>query len=473
MRMPLNIGPLHFVGMGGIGMSAIAEILVDLGYQVQGSDLNSGANIERLKKKGVKAFVGHKAENIEEAQVVVVSSAIAPDNPELVAARLLNKPIILRAEMLGELMRLKSSIAIAGTHGKTTTTSLLASLLVAGKLDPTVVNGGVIEAFGSNARMGSGEWLVAEADESDGSFLRLPAQIGVITNIDPEHLENYSNFDGLLASFQKFITQLPFYGFALLGIDHPNVDRLVKVLNNSEILSKKRILTYGFDPSADVQVFNCEPGAGEVHFDIKLSDAMRGGASEIRDFRLLLPGEYNALNAAAAIGVAHELGVSADDLRSGLVEFKGVHRRFTHIGTVERVQLYDDYAHHPVEVAAVLKAAAATAEKRVIAVMQPHRYSRLKAHFEAFSKSFDDADLVVIAPVYAAGEDPIDGFNSKELGRALEKQGRRVLYIDNEQDLAPLISKTAEQGDLVIGLGAGSISSWMHGLSDKLVTAAA
>ncbi len=473
MRMPLNVGPLHFVGMGGIGMSAIAEILLDLGYQVQASDLNAGANIVRLQKKGAKAFVGHKSENIEGAAVVVVSSAIQHDNPELVAARQLNKPIVLRAEMLGELMRLKSSIAIAGTHGKTTTTSLLAPLLVAGKLDPTVVNGGVIEAFGSNARMGSGNWLVAEADESDGSFLRLPSEVGVVTNIDPEHMENYGDFDGLMASFKQFVSQLPFYGFALVGIDHPNVQRMVCELSAGNILASKRLLTYGIDPGADVQLINCEPGSGEVHFDIRLSDAMRGGATELRDFRLRLPGEYNALNATAAIGVAHELGVGPADLRQGLADFAGVHRRFTHIASAGNIEFYDDYAHHPVEIAAVLKAASATAKERVIAVMQPHRYSRLKDHYEDFAECFEHADLVIMAPVYAAGESPINGYDHKGLGEALKKRGRKVVYIDNEGDLAPLIQKNARPGDLVIGLGAGSISQWMHQLGDAFVNAAA
>ena len=421
MQMPLNVGPLHFVGMGGIGMSAIAEILLDLGYQVQGSDLNSGANIQRLKAKGAKAFVGHRAENIDGAGVVVVSSAIAHDNPELVAARELNKPIILRAEMLGELMRLKSSIAIAGTHGKTTTTSLLASLLVAGKLDPTVINGGVIEAFSSNARMGAGDWLVAEADESDGSFIRLPAEVGVVTNIDPEHMENYNGFSGLMGSFRQFVSQLPFYGFALLGIDHPNVAKLYKSLREGGGLENKRILTYGVAEGADFQLINCEPGRGEVHFDVRLSSMVREGAGEIRDFRLMLPGDYNALNAVAAIGVAHELGVGAADLRQGIADFKGVKRRFTHIAQAGDVQFYDDYAHHPVEISSVLKAAAATTENRVVAVMQPHRFTRLKCHFEDFAGPKPDYKVTWL--------------------RSFPQERREILLTLNIQNLASILRK--------------------------------
>lgn len=473
MQMPLNMGALHFVGMGGIGMSAIAEVCLNMGFSVQGSDMNAGANIDRLVAKGAKAFIGHEAANVTGAGVIVVSSAIKRDNPELVAARQLGLPIVLRAEMLAELMRLKSSIAIAGTHGKTTTTSLLATVLTAGALDPTVINGGIIEAFGSNARVGNGEWLVAEADESDGSFVRLPAQIGVITNIDPEHMENYGSFDGVMAAFKRFVQQIPFYGFCLAGIDHPNVRRLVDELRGEAGLSSTRILTYGECETADVRISACNTGPGFVTFDLVLSEAMRGGAAEITGLRLPMPGRYNALNAAASFAVAHEIGVSVEAIAKGLSDFAGVRRRFTHVGSVDEMDFYDDYAHHPVEISSVLGAARATSRGKVIAVMQPHRYSRLKDHFSDFKSCFDDADVVVMAPVYAAGEQPLAGFDHKTLGAEISQRGKALRFIDSDQDLVPLIREIAKPGDLIIGLGAGSISAWMNRLPAALTSIAA
>lgn len=473
MQMPLNMGALHFVGMGGIGMSAIAEVCLNMGFSVQGSDMNAGANIDRLVAKGAKAFIGHEAANVTGAGVIVVSSAIKRDNPELVAARQLGLPIVLRAEMLAELMRLKSSIAIAGTHGKTTTTSLLATVLTAGALDPTVINGGIIEAFGSNARVGNGEWLVAEADESDGSFVRLPAQIGVITNIDPEHMENYGSFDGVMAAFKRFVQQIPFYGFCLAGIDHPNVRRLVDELRGEAGLSSTRILTYGECETADVRISACNTGPGFVTFDLVLSEAMRGGAAEITGLRLPMPGRYNALNAAASFAVAHEIGVSVEAIAKGLSDFAGVRRRFTHVGSVDEMDFYDDYAHHPVEISSVLGAARATSRGKVIAVMQPHRYSRLKDHFSDFKNCFDDADVVVMAPVYAAGEQPLAGFDHKTLGAEISQRGKALRFIDSDQDLVPLIREIAKPGDLIIGLGAGSISAWMNRLPAALTSIAA
>ncbi len=473
MRLPLNIGSLHFVGMGGIGMSAIAEVLLDLGYQVQGSDMSANANVKRLISKGAKAFTGHAAANVEGASVVVVSSAIKQNNPEVVAARAAGIPIILRAEMLAELMRLKASIAVAGTHGKTTTTSLISSVLCASDIDPTVINGGIIEAFGSNARVGQGDWLVAEADESDGSFIKLPCQIGVITNIDPEHMEHYGDFAGVKAAFRQFATQIPFYGFTLAGIDHPVVRELVEDLRSDAGLTSKRVLTYGTAMDADIRLLNEVPGSGEQRFDLLLSDAMSGGAQMLEGFHLPMPGHYNALNAAVAVAIGHELGVGLETIKQGLSGFKGVKRRFTHVGSVNSFEIYDDYAHHPVEISSVLGASRATTKGKVIAIMQPHRFSRLQCHFEDFQACFDEADVVVLAPVYAAGEDPLPGINHESLGAGISSRGKAVHYIGNEVDLVPLLSKIAEPGDLIIGLGAGTISAWMNDLPRALTGVAA
>lgn len=473
MRLPLDIGSLHFVGMGGIGMSAIAEILLNMGYQVQGSDMSANANVERLVSKGAKAYLGHEASNVKDASVVVVSSAIKYDNPELVAAREAGIPVVLRAEMLAELMRMKSSIAVAGTHGKTTTTSLISAVLCAGNIDPTIINGGIIEAFGSNARIGQGDWLVAEADESDGSFLKLPAQVGIITNIDPEHMEHYGDFDGVKAAFKQFVLQIPFYGFTLAGIDHPVVRELVEDLRSDASLTSKKILTYGASADADICLQNCVPGSGELTFDLAFSENARGGAQTITGFRLPMPGHYNALNAAVAVAVAHEIGVSAEDIQVGLAGFSGVKRRFTHVGSVKKIELYDDYAHHPVEISSVLGASKTSTKGKVIAIMQPHRYSRLQCHFDEFQACFDEADIVVMAPVFAAGEDPLEGFNHETLGAGVAARGNDVRYIHSKSELAPLLSEIGNPGDLVIGLGAGSISAWMHNLPEALEEVAA
>lgn len=473
MRMPKEIGALHFVGIGGIGMSAIAEVCLALGYRVQGSDMSANANVERLKAKGVLTFVGHDANHVTGAGVLVVSSAIKPDNPELVAARAAGLPIVQRAEMLAELMRLKSSIAIAGTHGKTTTTSLVSTVLHAAGLDPTVINGGIIEAFGSNARVGAGEWLVAEADESDGSFVKLPAQVGVITNIDPEHMEHYGDFAGVKRAFCQFIEQIPFYGFVLAGIDHPVVMELVNEMRAARRLSSKRILTYGVADGADAQLINFQAVGGTVRFDLKLSNRMRGGGGTLAGFELPMPGLYNALNGAVAVSIAHEIGVEPAAIATGLSAFGGVRRRFTLVDTLGDVKFYDDYAHHPVEIEAVLGAARLSAKGKVIAIMQPHRFTRLKDHFMDFQHCFDQADMVIVAPVYAAGESPIDGFNHASLGAGITARGKDVHYIESEGDLVPLIRKLAGPGDLVIGLGAGSISGWMNNLPGALRQVAA
>jgi UDP-N-acetylmuramate--alanine ligase len=444
-----------------------------MGYSVQGSDMNRNANVERLISKGAKAFIGHEASNVEGASVVVVSSAIKHDNPELVAARQAGIPVVLRAEMLAELMRMKSSIAVAGTHGKTTTTSLISTVLCAGKIDPTVINGGIIEAFGSNARVGQGQWLVAEADESDGSFLKLPAQIGIITNIDPEHMEHYGDFDGVKTAFKQFSLQIPFYGFTLAGIDHPVVREVVDDLQSDKSLTSKKILTYGEAEDADIRLINCVPGSGELTFDLQFSSNMLGGTQTLTGFKLPMPGHYNALNAAVAVAVAHELGVEVSDIRDGLAGFSGVKRRFTHVGSVQNFDIYDDYAHHPVEISSVLGASKSSTKGRVIAIMQPHRYSRLECHFEEFQACFDDADIVVMAPVFAAGENPLDGINHETLGAGVAARGNDVRYISHSTDLAPLLSEIVKPGDLIIGLGAGSISNWMHNLPNELKEVAA
>ena len=473
MQLPKDIGPLHFVGLGGIGMSAIAEVCLALGYQVQGSDMNQNANVERLVDKGAQVFIGHDAGHVADVGVVVVSSAIKRDNPELVAARAAGIPVVLRAEMLAELMRLKSSIAIAGTHGKTTTTSLMASILTAGQADPTVINGGIIEAFGSNARVGAGPWLVAEADESDGSFLKLPCQIGVITNIDPEHMETYGDFDGVKRAFRQFIDQIPFYGFALLGIDHPVVHALAEEVRAGARLASKRVLTYGQSEAADVRLLNCREQAGSVQFDVEFGRGARGAGQVIEGIEVPMPGLYNALNATAALAVGHEIGLDATLMKQGLADFGGVRRRFTAVGSLGDVSFYDDYAHHPVEISCVLDAAKKTAKGKVIAIMQPHRFSRLKDHYEDFKTCFSAADLVIMAPVFAAGEAPLAGYDHQTLGAELKRQGQEVLFVEGEDGLVPLIRKVAGPGDLVIGLGAGSISAWMNNLPDALRQVAA
>ena len=348
-RLPQDIGPIHFVGMGGIGMSGIAEVMATLGYKVQGSDLRDGPILERLRGLGARTFIGQAAENLSEAEVVVISSAIKAGNAELDAARLQGLPIVRRAEMLAELMRLRSNVAVAGTHGKTTTTSMVAAVLDAGGVDPTVINGGIIHAYGSNARMGQGDWMVVEADESDGSFLRLPATIGIITNIDPEHMDHYHDFDTLRAAFDSFVANIPFYGAAVCCIDHPEVQALVGRVND------KRIVPYGFRLQADICGVNLRYEGATACFDVIARH--RHGERRIEGLKLPMPGDHNVQNALAAIAVGLDLRISDDAIRNGLAHFGGVNRRFTHVGEVDGVTIIDDYGHHPVEIAAVLKAA--------------------------------------------------------------------------------------------------------------------
>ncbi|MEM7295664.1 MAG: UDP-N-acetylmuramate--L-alanine ligase [Pseudomonadota bacterium] len=459
-KLPGDVGPIHFIGIGGIGMSGIAEVLLDHGYVVQGSDVKASAITKRLAERGAYIFVEQRAKNLEAAEVVVISSAIKPGNPELDEARRRGLPIVRRADMLAELMRLRSNIAVAGTHGKTTTTTMVAALLDHGKFDPTVINGGIIQAYGSNARTGRGEWMVVEADESDGSFTRLPATIAIVTNIDPEHMEHWGDFDRLRAGFEEFVSNIPFYGLAVCCTDHPEVHALVGRITD------RRVVTFGFNTQADVRAVNLAFDAGVAHFDI----ALQAEGSIIEGCRLPMPGDHNVSNALAAVAVARHLGMSADEIREALLAFKGVKRRFTKVGEPNGVTIIDDYGHHPVEIAAVLQAARQSTAGRVIAVHQPHRYTRLSHHFEAFCTCFNEADVVGIAEVYAAGEEPIPGATREDLVAGLISHGHRdARAIENMESLTDLVAERAQPGDMVVCLGAGTISAWAHALPDALV----
>jgi UDP-N-acetylmuramate--alanine ligase len=463
MRLPREIGPIHFVGIGGIGMSGIAEVLNNLGYTVQGSDAADGANVARLREKGVKVTIGHKAENVDGADVVVVSTAIKRDNPELTAARGRRIPVVRRAEMLAELMRLKSCVAITGTHGKTTTTSMVAALLDAGGLDPTVINGGIINAYGTNARLGAGDWMVVEADESDGTFLKLPADVAIVTNVDPEHLDHFKTFEAVQEAFRNFVENVPFYGFAVMCIDHPVVQNLVGRIED------RRIITYGENPQADARLVDLEPTGGGSKFAVVIRNRKTDVAHEIADITLPMPGRHNASNATAAIAVAHALGITDDAIRKAIAGFGGVKRRFTRTGEWNGVVVIDDYGHHPVEIAAVLKAARESFAGRIIAVVQPHRYTRLKSLLEEFCTCFNDADAVVVAEVYPAGETPIEGIDRDHFVLGLRAHGHReVIPLAKPSDLAGIIKGLAGRGDLVVCLGAGSITQWAYALPGEL-----
>ncbi|HEY1473283.1 MAG TPA: UDP-N-acetylmuramate--L-alanine ligase [Pseudolabrys sp.] len=463
MKLPRDIGPVHFVGIGGIGMSGIAEVLANLGYTVTGSDVADSANVKRLRNKNIKVAIGHKAENIDGADVLVVSSAIKQDNPELVAARAKRLPVVRRAEMLAELMRLKSCVAIAGTHGKTTTTSMVASLLDAGGLDPTVINGGIINAYGTNARLGAGEWMVVEADESDGTFLKLPADIAIVTNVDAEHLDHFKTFQAVQDAFMNFVENVPFYGFAVMCTDHPIVQRLVGRI------ADRHIITYGENPQADVRLVELDHANGSSRFSVVFRDRDGREIHAIRKLELPMPGRHNALNATSAVAVAHELKIPDDKIRAALAKFGGVKRRFTRVGEWNGVTVIDDYGHHPVEIAAVLKAARESTNGQVIAVVQPHRYTRLKTLFEPFSTCFNDADAVIIANVYPAGEAPIEGADRDHLVEAVRARGHRnVMPLEGPEKLAGMIKGLARPGDYVVCLGAGSITQWAYALPGEL-----
>lgn len=463
MKLPPRLGPIHFIGIGGIGMSGIAEVLHTLGYTVQGSDATDNYNVKRLRDQGVRTFVGHEAGNVADAEIVVVSTAIRRDNPELAAARARHLPVVRRAEMLAELMRLKTCVAIAGTHGKTTTTSLVATLLDGGGLDPTVINGGIINAYGTNARMGKSDWMVVEADESDGTFLKLPADIAIVTNVDPEHLDHFKTFDAIKDAFQAFVENLPFYGFAVMCVDHPTVREIAARIED------RRVITYGVDPQADVRLMDVDLSGGVSRFRVVIRDPRTGTQTEIPDLVMPMPGHHNALNATAALAVAFQAGVPPDAIRKALAGFGGVKRRFTRTGEWNGALVFDDYGHHPVEIAAVLKAARASTSGQVIAVVQPHRYSRLHSLFDDFCSCFGDADAVIVAPVYAAGEAPIAGADRDALVDGLKARGHhRALALSGPEDLAGIVRGLAKPGDYVICLGAGTITQWAYALPGEL-----
>lgn len=463
MRLSQEVGPIHFVGIGGIGMSGIAEVMHNLGFTVQGSDLSQNANVDRLRALGISIVIGHDMENIDNASVIVTSSAVKHDNPEVVAARAKFLPVVRRAEMLAELMRLKSCVAVGGTHGKTTTTSMIAAIFDAAGLDPTVINGGIINAYGTNARLGEGDWMIVEADESDGTFVKLPAEIAIVTNIDPEHLDHYGDFDTLRAAFHAFVENVPFYGFAVMCIDHPEVQALIGRIED------RRIVTYGESPQAEVRMIDLRFDNGDCLYDVVITDRMSNEARKISGLKLPMAGRHNALNSLAAVAVAEQLKFSDDVIRSALANFGGVKRRFTKTGVWNDIVIFDDYGHHPVEIAAVLSATRDVAKNRVIAVMQPHRYTRLENLFDEFCSCFNDADVVIIAPVYEAGEQPIEGYDRDTLVEGLTARGHReALALENPSELAKMIAQIGQPGDVVVCLGAGTITYWAHALPQQL-----
>jgi UDP-N-acetylmuramate--alanine ligase len=467
MQMPLNIGPVHILGIGGIGMSAIAEIMHAKGYTVQGSDQKESANVKRLRAKGIRVFVGHDPINLVGARYVVMSTAVKKGNPELEAARAKGLPIIRRAEMLAELMRLYATVSVTGTHGKTTTTSLIAHLFNACGFDPTVITGGIINEWGSNARRGEGPWMIVEADESDGTFIKIPTQIGVVTNIDPEHLDHFKTVDNMHREFEAFFRNIPFYGLAVACIDHPIVADMIDRLALRR--DGRRLLTYGTDGNADLVLKSARVDGGRTVFDADLSARVKGGQRTLRGWAVPLPGHHNALNALAAIATASEAGIADDAIRTAMANFSGVKRRFQLTGTWNGVSIYDDYGHHPVEIAAVLKAARAGARGRVIAIVEPHRYTRVRDLFDDFAACFKDADSVVVTPMYSAGEAPIEGVDHVSLAEAIRTTGHRsVATVNSERDLGPMLRRFAASGDMVICLGAGNSTEWAYALPDWL-----
>ncbi|WP_116969982.1 UDP-N-acetylmuramate--L-alanine ligase [Blastomonas sp. UPD001] len=458
----IDIGTIHFIGIGGIGMSGIAEVMHNLGYKVQGSDIAESYVVEGLRKRGIPVMIGHKAENLGDAAVVVTSTAIKRGNPEVDLALENRVPVVRRAEMLAELMRLKSTVAVAGTHGKTTTTSMIAAMLDAGGIDPTVINGGIINNYGSNARLGASEWMVVEADESDGSFLRLDGTIAVVTNIDPEHLDHYGSFDRVKDAFVEFVQNVPFYGAAILCLDHPEVQAILPRVND------RRVVTYGFSAQADVRGDNVVSIPGGNRFDVTVRER-DGSARQIMGIELPMPGRHNVQNAIAAIAVGLQMGMADADIVTGFAKFGGVKRRFTKVGEVDGVTIIDDYGHHPVEIRAVLAAAREGVKNRIIAVVQPHRYSRLGDLMDEFQQAFNDADIVYVAPVYAAGEEPVEGVNAEALASGLKQRGhRQARTITGPEELAELLAADAQDGDMVICLGAGDITKWAAGLADAI-----
>jgi UDP-N-acetylmuramate--alanine ligase len=467
MQMPRDIGPVHVVGVGGIGMSAIAEILHAKGYTVQGSDQKDSANVRRLRAKGIRVFVGHDPVNLVGARYVVISTAIKPGNPELDAARVKGLPIIRRAEMLAELMRLYATVSVTGSHGKTTTTSLIAHLFNTADRDPTVITGGIINEWGSNARLGNGEWMIVEADESDGTFIKIPTQIGVVTNIDPEHLDYFKTVENMHREFEIFFRNIPFYGLAVACIDHPVVSEMIERLALRR--DGRRLITYGTTAGADILLKSARVEGDSTFFDADLGARVHGGARRIRGWSIPLSGHHNALNALAAIAAASEAGIADDVIRKAIAGFSGVKRRFQLTGTWNGVSIYDDYGHHPVEIAAVLKAARSGARGRVIALVEPHRYTRVRDLFLEFASCFKDADQVIVTPLYTAGEAPIDGINHSALAEAIRATGHgSVASVANEREVVPILQRSAKAGDIVVCLGAGNSTEWAHALPDWL-----
>jgi UDP-N-acetylmuramate--alanine ligase len=464
---PDQAGLFHIVGIGGIGMSAIAEVMHTRGYHVQGSDLKDGPNLDRLRAHGIACLIGHDPANVNGAEHLVISSAVKAGNPEFEAAKERGLPIIRRAEMLSELMRPCATVSITGTHGKTTTTSLIAEVFKSAGLDPTVIAGGIINAWGTNARIGKGQWMVVEADESDGTFLKLPTQIGVITNIDPEHMDYWPSLEALHQAFHQFVDAIPFYGLAVACIDHPVVRELLAKLGGAA--NGRRTLTYGVARDADIRLANLRPDHNRVTFDADLGPAVTGGARKLEDLTMPVLGHYNALNALGALAAATEAGIGDEVIRQALAAFSGVKRRFTRVGEWQGVVVYDDYAHHPVEIAAVLRAARMAGKGRIVAVVQPHRYTRLQALFNEFSACLDDADIVMVTPVYSAGEAPIPGIDRDELASGLLRHGHaNVVTVEDEESLVQTVASMARPGDLVVGLGAGTITDWINALPGKL-----
>lgn len=463
--VPTDIGTIHFVGIGGIGMSGIAEVMHNMGYIVQGSDIADSYVIDGLRKRGIKVMIGHSADNLGDAAVVVTSTAVKKGNPERDAALERRIPLVRRAEMLAELMRLKNTVAVAGTHGKTTTTSLVAAMLDHGGIDPTVINGGIINSYGSNARLGDSDWMIVEADESDGSFLRLDGTLAVVTNIDPEHLDHYGNFDAIKQAFVEFVENVPFYGAAIMCLDHPEVQAILPKIRD------RRIITYGFSAQADIRGENVTQIPGGNRFDVVVR-SRDGSQRTIEGIELPMPGRHNVQNALAAVAVGLEMGMADAEVQHGFDNFGGVKRRFTKVGEVDGVTIIDDYGHHPVEIRAVLSAAREGAQGRVIAVAQPHRYTRLRDHMDDFQQAFNDADIVFVSPVYTAGEAPIEGIDSQALVAGMKRRGHRsATHVTDAADLAARLSEIVQDKDIVVCLGAGDITKWAAGLAEAIKAA--
>ena len=459
-----DLGTIHLIGIGGIGMSSIAEVLINLGYKITGSDIALNKNVQRLQELGVKIYIGENAKHLKDASIVVISSAIKNNNVELNAAYVKRIPVIRRADMLAELMRFKKSIAIGGTHGKTTTTSLISAILDNAKYDPTVVNGGIIEAYGSNARLGKGDWMVVEADESDGTFTRLPSTYVVVTNIDKEHLDFYGNKNNLYRAFMHFIENIPFYGVAFLCIDNADTQKLYKEIKY------RKLVSYGFNNQANVKAINLSVRNGLTNFDVKIDGNEKLKNKIIKNISITMPGKHNVRNALASIALAIELGINTNIIKDTLKNFKGVERRFSIIGNKKGVTYIDDYAHHPTEISSVLEAAKSICEGKLIAIFEPHRYSRINNLFDEFSVSFHDADILFVTEIYEAGEKNKLKINKNKIINSILSAGHKdVRGLDNFNDLLLMLENITNIGDYVIFLGAGSISRNARKMVEKII----